>query len=159
MTFGEIKKLARARMRDSGPQTLLDTTGLVNEAYLRMAGISSISIPDRRQFFAYCASVMRSVVVDLVREQQAQRRGGDLQRITLNTALLEQQADEDEALKVHSALEELAVLEPRLAQVVEMRYFAGFSEAEVAQMLTVTERTVRRDWAKARVLLHSMLSG
>jgi RNA polymerase sigma factor (TIGR02999 family) len=157
LTFGELKKLARSRMRASGPLTLIDTTGLVNEAYLRMARQPALSLPDRKQFFAYCAHVMRSVVIDLVREQDAQRRGGGHERITLSTGLLEEQSHE-EPLEVHAALEELSALEPRLAQVVEMRYFAGFSEAEIAEMLGVTVRTVRRDWGKARVLLHSMLS-
>ncbi|HTW75489.1 MAG TPA: ECF-type sigma factor [Steroidobacteraceae bacterium] len=157
LTFGELKKLARARMRASGPLTLLDTTGLVNEAYLRMARLPALSLPDRTRFFAYCSHVMRSVVIDLVRESEAQRRGGDRERITLSTALLEEQRSA-EPLEVHAALEELSALEPRLAQVVEMRYFAGFTDEEIAQMLGITARTVRRDWDKARVLLHSMLS-
>jgi len=157
LTFGELKKLARARMRASGPLTLIDTTGLVNEAYLRMARLPSLSLPDRSQFFAYCAHVMRSVVIDLVRERAAQRRGGDREKVTLSTALIEEQPHV-EPLEVHAALEELAALEPRLAQVVEMRYFAGFSEAEIAQMLGINVRTVRRDWGKARLLLHSMLT-
>ncbi|HTV95739.1 MAG TPA: ECF-type sigma factor [Steroidobacteraceae bacterium] len=157
LAFGELKKLARARMRASGPLTLIDTTGLVNEAYLRMARMPELSLPERGQFFAYCAHVMRSVVVDLVRERQALRRGGEREKITLSTTLMEEQP-EAEPLEVHAALEELSALEPRLAQVVEMRYFAGFTEIEIAQMLGVTERTVRRDWGKARVLLHSMLS-
>jgi RNA polymerase sigma factor (TIGR02999 family) len=157
LTFDELKRLARARMRASGPLTLLDTTGLVNEAYLRMARVPTLSLPDRKQFFAYCAHVMRAVVIDLVRERQAQRRGGDREKITLNTDLIKEQ-EPPEPLDVHAALEELSALEPRLAQVVEMRYFAGFTEVEIAQMLGVTERTVRRDWEKARVLLHTMLS-
>jgi len=157
LTFGELKKLARARMRASGPLTLLDTTGLVNETYLRMARMPTLSLPERGQFFVYCAHVMRSVVIDLVREKAAQRRGGDLEKITLSSALLEEPS-QAEPLQVHEALEELSALEPRLAQVVEMRYFAGFTEVEIAQMLGVTERTVRRDWGKARVLLHSMLT-
>ncbi len=157
LTFGELKKLARARIRASGPLTLLDTIGLVNEAYVRMAAMPALRLPERSQFFVYCAHVMRSVVIDVVRERQASRRGGDRERVTLSTAIgLED--SQAEPLEVHEALEELSAVEPRLAQVVEMRYFAGFTEVEIAQMLGVTERTVRRDWDKARVLLHSMLS-
>jgi RNA polymerase sigma factor (TIGR02999 family) len=99
----------------------------------------------------------RSVVIDLIREQRALRRGGDLARITLNTAVVDAAA-QDEPLRIDEALQELTQVEPRLSQVVEMRYFGGFTEAEIGSALGVTERTVRRDWDKARLLLRAMLA-
>jgi len=101
---------------------------------------------------------MRSVIIDLVRERNAERRGGGERKITLNTEMGEALAAADEPLRIDDALAELAKREPRLAQVVEMRYFGGYKEEEVAEALGITTRTVQRDWQKARVLLQAMLS-
>ena len=158
--YGGLRKLARSRLHDGGRNTLLDTTALVHESYLRFINSGRLRSEDRRAFFAYASRVMRSVIIDAVRERQAERRGGDLQRLTLNTQIIDNIPDgEDEVLKVHEALETLAQAEPRLARVVEMRYFGGYSEQEVADALGLTERTVRRDWDKARLLLGAMLQG
>ena len=156
--YPELRKLARSRLRDGGRSTVMDTTALVHESYLRFIKCSQLHSDDRRAFFAYASRVMRSVIIDAVRERQAERRGGGLPMLTLNTA----QADslpsgEAEVLAVHEALATLAAAEPRLAQVVEMRYFGGYSEAEIAEALALTERTVRRDWDKARLLLNALL--
>lgn len=157
--YGDLQRLARRHVRDAGHVTLLDTTALVHEAWLRVAGAEGAQFPDRRHFLAYAAQAMRSVVVDLVRARRAERRGGGEAHLTLDTALADQlpQADED-VLRVHEALDELAQVEPRLAQVVEMRYFAGLREPEIAEALGVTERTVQRDWQKARLFLSLALS-
>jgi len=156
--YGELRKLARSRLRDGGRNTVLDTTALVHESYLRFINSGQLRSEDRRAFFAYASRVMRSVIIDAVRERQAERRGGDLQRLTLNTQFADElPAGEDELLKVHEALEMLAQAEPRLAKVVEMRYFGGYSEVEIGEVLELTERTVRRDWDKARLLLGAML--
>ncbi|MFG6433172.1 ECF-type sigma factor [Roseateles sp. LYH14W] len=152
--YTDLQRMARRHVRDAGHMTLLDTTALVHEAWLRLAGGQGAEFPDRRHFLAYAAQAMRSVVIDLVRARQAERRGGGLAHVTLDTAVAEQlpQGDAD-VLRVHEALDELAQLEPRLAQVVEMRYFAGLREQEIAEALGVTERTVQRDWQKARLFL------
>lgn len=155
--YGELKKLAHARLAGSGPMTLLDTTALVNETWLRLSGKARLQVDTRRRFFAYAAQVMRTIVVDLVRQRSADRRGSGVRPLTLNTAIGVGLAQDDEALHVHEALESLAVVEPRLAQVVEMRYFGGLTEAEIGEALGLTERTVRRDWDKARLLLAAML--
>ena len=156
--YPELKQLARARLRRSGPNTLLDTAGLVNEAYLRVAGATALRDASPAQFLAYAARTMRSVVIDMVRERQALRRGGNLQEVTLDTAIIEGlPAAEVTPLRIDDALRELAVFEPRLAQLVEMRYFGGFSEIEIAAALGVTDRTLRRDWLKASALLRTML--
>ncbi|WP_345304081.1 ECF-type sigma factor [Lysobacter hankyongensis] len=156
--YDELKKLARARLARSGPMTLLDSTALVNEIWLRLSGKQTLQVDTRRRFFAYAAQVMRAVIVDQLRERHAERRGGGARNVTLDTALGDGITGDDEALQVHEALESLAQLEPRLAQVVEMRYFGGMTELEIGEALGLTDRTVRRDWEKARLLLASMLA-
>ena len=152
--YSELRKLARSRLRDGGRNTFLDTTALVHESYLRFLKTGQLRIEDRRAFFSYASKVMRSVIVDSVRERQAERRGGDLVEITLDTqAAAGLPSGEAEVMRVHEALLALEQAEPRLAQVVEMRYFGGYTEAEIAEALDMTERTVRRDWEKARLLL------
>ncbi|MFG6440866.1 ECF-type sigma factor [Roseateles sp. LKC17W] len=156
--YTDLQRLARRHVRQAGHMTLLDTTALVHEAWLRLAGGDGKDFPDRRHFLAYAAQAMRSVVIDLVRARQAERRGGGQQHLTLDTLLAEQLPHGDDTLlRVHEALDELAQLEPRLAQVVEMRYFAGLREQEIAEALGVTERTVQRDWQKARLFLSMSL--
>jgi RNA polymerase sigma factor (TIGR02999 family) len=156
--YAELRKLARSRLHDGGRNTMLDTTALVHESYLRFLQVGQLRSDDRRAFFAYASRVMRSVIIDAVRERQAERRGGDLQRLTLNTQVSDSlPSGENEMLNVHEALDMLAQAEPRLAKVVEMRYFGGYSEAEIGEALDLTERTVRRDWDKARLLLGAML--
>ena len=156
--YGELRKLARSRLRDGGRNTFLDTTALVHESYLRFLKTGQLRLEDRRAFFGYASKVMRSVIVDSVRERRAERRGGDLLEITLDTqAAARLPSGEAEVLHVHEALLALEAAEPRLAQVVEMRYFGGYTEIEIAEALDVTERTVRRDWDKARLLLMAAL--
>ncbi len=156
--YGELRKLARSRLRDGGRNTYLDTTALVHESYLRFLSSGQLREDDRRAFFAYASRVMRSVIIDAVRERQAERRGGGIQHLTLNTEIGSSlPAAEQEVLHVHEALEQLETIEPRLAKVVEMRYFAGYTEAEIALALGITDRTVRRDWERARLLLMAAL--
>lgn len=156
--YSELRKLARSRLRDGGRSTFLDTTALVHESYLRFLRAGELRAADRRSFFAYASKIMRSVIIDSVRERQAERRGGDLTELTLDTQVsAELPSGEAEVLHVHEALLALEQAEPRLAQVVEMRYFGGYSEVEIAEALGVTERTVRRDWDKARLLLMNAL--
>lgn len=158
LLYAELRQLARSRLRQSGQLTLLDTTALVHESYLRLRAQDGAAFPDREHFLAYASRAMRSVVVDLVRARMAARRGDGAGHLPLDTEVSEQVADPNsahdaEVIRVHEALDELAALEPRLAQVVELRYFGGLSEREVAGALGVTERTVQRDWQKARMLL------
>ncbi|MDC8772497.1 ECF-type sigma factor [Roseateles albus] len=166
LLYADLQKLAHSRMRQSGHLTLLDATGLVHESYLRLYSKlhkadgeqQQQDFPDRKHFLAYASRVMHNIVIDMVRARQAARHGGEFEHVTLNTAVAElpPQGD-DEILRVHEALAELAEMDPRLAQVVEMRYFGGLLEAEIAQTLGVTERTVQRDWQKARLFLSMAL--
>jgi RNA polymerase sigma factor (TIGR02999 family) len=158
LLYQDLRKLARSRLRRNEPITLLNTTSLVHESYLRFLDARELSFADRGRFYAYAATVMRSIVVDEVRKRHAERRGGAVEHVELDTGVAESvQRDEDQIIRVHEALAELSALDPRLAQVVEMRYFAGLTEPDIAQVLGITERTVRRDWDKARTLLFSAL--
>jgi RNA polymerase sigma factor (TIGR02999 family) len=154
LLYADLQRVAHSRLREQGPLTLLDTTALVHESYLRLQGGPAPDFPDRHHFLSYAARVMRSVIVDLVRARRAERRGGGALHLTLGTTLAAQTpAAADEVLRVHEALDSLAAMDARLAAVVEMRYFGGLVESEIAQALGVTERTVQRDWQKARLLL------
>jgi RNA polymerase sigma factor (TIGR02999 family) len=158
VAYDNLKRLARARLRGGGRNTELDTTALVHEAYLRFVGSGELRAEDRRAFFAYASRVMRSVIVDSARERLAERRGGDVAHLTLTTQMADgMSADEEAILRVHEALTVLEAADPRLAQVVEMRYFGGYTEQEIAEALDVSDRTVRRDWEKARLLLEVAL--
>lgn len=156
--YDDLKNLARSRLRASGPLTLLDTTGLVNQSYLRLAeaGRKTLTVESRAQFFAYASRVMRSVIVDLARERLSERRGGG-EVLRLDTEAGFALVHEDDPLHVENALTALAQREPRLAQVVEMRFFGGLTETEIAETLELSERTVRNDWVKARALMRLLL--
>ena len=156
--YAELHRLARSRLRDGGRNTLLDTTGLVHESYLRFVSAGELRAGDRRAFFAYASQVMRSVIVNSVRDRIAQKRGGDSPRLTLSTHLAGGIAeDETTILKVHEALEDLEQADPRLAEVAQMRYFGGYSDREIAETLGTSDRTVQRDWEKARLILAAAL--
>jgi len=157
-TYAELRRLARARLRDGGRNTVLDTTSLVHESYLRFLKVGELRFEDRKSFFGYASRVMRSVIVDSARERLAERRGSGVAALTLNTELVQDLANDEEGiLRVHEALEVLEQADARLARVVEMRYFGGYTEQEIAQALEVTERTVQRDWEKARLILAAAL--
>lgn len=156
--YAELCKLAKCRLRGSGGDALLGTSTLVHESYLRFTLCGRLRSSNRRAFFAYASQVMRSVIVDTARERNAVRRGGADRAVTLDTQIGDALPDERaELIWIHEALDSLAEAEPRLAKVVEMRYFGGYSETEIGDALQLTERTVRRDWDKARLLLGAML--
>ncbi|WP_240096533.1 ECF-type sigma factor [Thermomonas flagellata] len=157
--YQELHAMARRQLAGQHGHTL-DATALVHEAYLKLIGRGggSARFDDRSHFFAYAASAMRSVVVDYARQRLAQKRGGDLHRVTELPEELEGglRLDED-MLGLDAALTRLAAVDARLAQVVELRYFAGLSELEIAALLQRSERSIRRDWQKARMFLLASL--
>lgn len=154
LLYAELRRLAHSRLLKTGRVTLLDTTSLVHETFLRVAGAGRLEMSDRSQFLAYAARVMRSIVVDFVRQRMAERRGGDQGRVALDTeSAVQLPSPEDEIIRVNDALQELAKVDARLVTVVEMRYFAGLSDEDIAAAIGVNARTVRRDWQKARLLL------
>lgn len=153
-----LQQLAHARLRDGGRNTMLDTRSLVHESYLRYVEAGELRADDRRTFFAFASQVMRSVIVNSARDRAAQKRGSGSRPLTLSTWISDQTPDgEDVILQVHDALDSLTQVDERLAQVVQMRYFGGYSEQEIAETLGVTERTVQRLWLKARLMLHAMM--
>ena len=158
LLYADLQRLAHSRMSRSGNLTMLDTTALVHESWLRFQRAGDAVFEDQQHFMGYAARVMHSVVVDFVRARRAQRHGGDVEHVTLNTAIGDSVTrHDDEILLVDEAMQQLAVADKRLHDVVELRYFGGLSEAEIAAILGVTERTVQRDWQKARLFLSSSL--
>ncbi|MEP7154885.1 MAG: ECF-type sigma factor [Betaproteobacteria bacterium] len=161
--YPELKRLAHARLLHTNRSATLDTTALVHDVYLKLANMGGIATESRGHFMAYAAHTMRSLIIDVIRARSAEMRGGNAQHLSLDTDLGERlvQAPEgagmESVLDIHAALDQLSAVDPRLVQVVEMRYFAGFSEQEIADVLGITERTVRRDWQRARVLLAAAL--
>ena len=160
LLYADLQRLAHSRMSRSGEMTMLDTTALVHESWLRLQGGAGAAVfIDKQHFMGYAARVMHSVVVDFVRARRAARHGGGVEHVTLNTAIGDSLSrHDDEILRVHEAMQQLAVADRRLHDVVELRYFGGLSELEIAAVLGVTERTVQRDWAKARMFLSSALN-
>jgi RNA polymerase sigma factor (TIGR02999 family) len=158
LLYSDLRKLAHSRLAKNGRNTLLNTTAVVHEAYLRLAQAGALHTEDRNHYLAYASRAMRSVIVDFVRARATERRGGDVDHVTFDTEICDGiPSGEAQILRVHEALEELSAVDERAVHVVEMKYFAGLTEAEVAAALGVTERTVRRDWEKARYLLAAAL--
>jgi RNA polymerase sigma factor (TIGR02999 family) len=157
--YNELHSMARRQLAGQYGQTL-DATALVHEAYLKLIDRRDVQFDDRAHFFAYAASAMRSVVVDYARQRLAQKRGGDLHRVTELPDDVEGglRLDED-MLALDTALTKLAGVDVKLAQVVELRYFAGLSEQEIAELMKRSERSIRRDWQKARMFLLASLGG
>ena len=157
LLYPDLRQLAHARLRRSGRFTLLDTTVLVHESYLRFFKAGSLEAGDKGQFMAYAARVMRSVVVDFVRHRGADRRGGDAVHVELDEGVEVAGSGRAQVIRVNEALEELAAIDERLVRVVEMRYFAGMTEEQVAEALDLSRRSVSRDWEKARLFLADAL--
>jgi RNA polymerase sigma factor (TIGR02999 family) len=156
--YADLRAMAHARLRGGGGPALLNTTALVHESFVRLVDQRALRLADRSHFLRYAGRVMRSVVVDLVREGQAERRGGGQLLAPLDTdAQNAMPASNDEVLRVHEALAELASIDERLVRVVELRYFMGLEMQEIADVLGAGKRTIERDWEKARSFLFASL--
>ncbi len=155
--YPDLLKIARARLRVHQPNTLLDTQSLVHESFLRFVQADKLGIADRKHFFTYAAKTMRNIVIDFARRRQAERHGGHAERVTLDSRLLGEGHQEASVIDVDNVLRELELLDPTLAQVVEMRYFGGYTDAEVAAAMDISDRTVRRHWDKARAFMLAQL--
>jgi RNA polymerase sigma-70 factor (ECF subfamily) len=158
LVYEELRRLARSYLNRQRPGHTLQTTALVNEAYLRLINANQVRWQDRAHFFAVSAQMMRRILVDFARSKRNLKRGGGAQRVSLEDAMAiapEQSAD---LLALDEALRELAALNPRQSQIVELRYFGGLSEEEAAEVLKISPRTVRRDWSLARAWLFRALS-
>jgi len=157
LTYDDLRAIAHRRLAAHARGGTLSTTALVHEAWLRLSGTPSVRWNDAAHFLALASMAMRHVIVDRARERTALKRGGDRVRITLEEDVLALEAQPDAILQLDDALGRLAELEPRLAKVLECRFFGGLTEPETAEALGVTVRTVQRDWVKARVLLRRLL--
>jgi RNA polymerase sigma factor (TIGR02999 family) len=154
LLYEDVRRMAHARVSGNAQISLLNTTAVANEAYLRLCNAGRLEVTSRAHFMAYLSRVLRAVIVDFARRRNAERRGGAAQFVTLDTAVGDSVAASDaEVERLDDALEVLQRTDPRLRQVVEMRYFAGMNDAEIAEALGVTTRTVGRDWVRARLLL------
>lgn len=155
--YAELHRLAQSNLqRSAGPVTLSATT-LLHEAYLSIAGRQGLAFPDRARFLGYASRAMRGLVIDYMRARHARKRGGELTFASLDEALdapVEAHADVE---AIGTALDRLALLEPPLAELVDLKFFCGFSFMEIAAARGVSERTVQRDWAKARLVLQTYL--
>jgi RNA polymerase sigma factor (TIGR02999 family) len=158
LVYDELRKVAARHLRRQRPGHTLQTTALVNEAYLRLIDSSQVQWQNRAHFFAVSATLMRRILVDFARERQNLKRGGGAEQVSLDEALVVAPERSADLLALDEALTRLAKLNPRQAQVVEFRYFGGLSEEETAEALKVSLRTVQRDWNLARLWLYRELS-
>jgi RNA polymerase sigma factor (TIGR02999 family) len=154
--YGELHRLAQRELRRNAALTMSPTT-LLHETYLNLSGRRTGVFPDRARFLAYAARAMRGLLIDYIRSRRAQKRGGAFE-ITALPSELPERAPADEQLEgIGEALESLGAVEPRLAQIVDLKFFCGFSFGEIAKLLGISERTAQRDWDKARILLQRHL--
>jgi RNA polymerase sigma factor (TIGR02999 family) len=152
--YSELHRLAKRELARRGAPASLSVTTLLHEAYLDMAARDGPSFPDQARFMGYAARVMRGLIIDHARERHAQKRGGLFEITSLDTEVMEKAVDHRELTQISEALDELGKMEPALAEIVDLKFFCGFSFAEIAAMRDVSERTVQRNWEKARIYLH-----
>jgi RNA polymerase sigma factor (TIGR02999 family) len=157
--YEELREIAQRELRKRGNALSLGATTLLHEAYLNIANRDGLEAIERPQFFAYASRAMRGLVIDYARARRALKRGGEFEITSMPTEVAEAGVDHHELERIGHAIDQLATLDPQLAQVVDLKFFCGYSFAEIAAMRGVSERTVQRDWEKARILLHEALKG
>ncbi len=151
--YSELERLAKTLLARHGSPSSLGATTLLHEAYLDIAGRDP-SFPDRARFMGYAARVMRGLIIDHARSRHAQKRGGLFELTTFDTTAHESRVDDAELGRIGETLDQLAETDPALAEIVDLRFFCGFTFAEIAEMRGVSERTVKRAWEKARIYLY-----
>ncbi len=152
--YSELHRLAKRELARHGLAVSLSATTLLHEAYLDMAARDGPAFPDQARFMGYAARVMRGLIIDHARARHAQKRGGFFEITSLDAEPMENASDHRELVRISETLDELAKVEPGLAEIVDLKFFCGFSFAEIAAMRDVSERTVQRNWEKARIYLH-----
>jgi RNA polymerase sigma factor (TIGR02999 family) len=155
--YSELHRLAERQLARGAPGATFGATSLLHEAYLDICRREGAAFPDRGRFMAYAARVMRGLIIDYARQRQALKRGGQFAITSLGAEVADREADAGELIRISDALDELAKVEPALAQIVDLKFFCGFSFLEIGAMRGVTERTVQRQWEKARIYLHRAL--
>jgi RNA polymerase sigma factor (TIGR02999 family) len=158
LVYDELRRLAAAQMAREAPGQTLDTTALVHEAYVRMAGDPTQAFANRRHFYAAAAGAMRRILIEAARSKARTKRGGGRRREHLDLDAHDPGADDEELLALHDALEAFAAKDPLKANLVELRYFGGLSEAEAAECLDISVSTASRAWRYARAWLHTAMS-
>ena len=153
LVYEELRKLAAFKMAQQAPDQTLQPTALVHEAYLRLLGDGNHSWQDRRHFFAAAAEAMRHILVDRARRKAAARHGGGLQRIDLDSVIVAEETTDENMLLVNEALEKLAAHDAEAAELVKLRFFAGLTFPQAAEVLGQSERSAKRMWAYARAWL------
>lgn len=157
MLYSELRRIAEREVRRAGAGSMLSPTTVLHETYIAIAGRQSACFAERARFMAYAARAMRGLIIDNARRRGSLKRGGDFRFMPFCTDIADKPADAAGLEQLGEALEALATLDERLAQVVDLKFFCGFSFVEIAAMLGLSERTVQRDWDKARILLHRSL--
>jgi RNA polymerase sigma factor (TIGR02999 family) len=152
--YAELHRLAKRELARRGAPVSLSVTTLLHEAYLDISARSGASFPDQARFMGYAAHVMRGLIIDHARSRSAIKRGGEFHITSLDGHDAQNPADEKELLSISTALDELAKVEPELAEVVDLKFFCGFSFAEIGALQKLSERTAQRRWEKARIYLH-----
>lgn len=155
--YSQLRQIAQSALRRSGPMLTVSPTTLLHEAYLKISGREGPQFADRGRFMAYASRAMRNLVIDFVRDRQALKRGGAFQITSIPTEAPEFAVDESELKRIGDALDELATVDAALAELVDLKFFCGFSFDEIAAMRSSSERSVQRDWNKARLYLHDVL--
>ena len=155
--YDELHHMARRELGRRGAGMTLGATTLLHEAYLNISGREGAAFPDRNRFMGYAARAMRGLIIDYARHHQAQKRGGGFELTSISTDVVGPSVDPSELIRVSDALDELGATDPRLARIVDLKFFGVFSFVEIASMLAVSERTVQRDWEKARIYLHRVM--
>jgi RNA polymerase sigma factor (TIGR02999 family) len=155
--YRELHRVAARELRRGAAGSTLGATTLLHECYLDLSSRES-AFPDRARFIAYAARAMRGLIIDYIRERRAQKRGGEFHLTAFDTEIADHVPDDPETMQLSDALDELARTDPDLATVVDLKFFCGFSFADIAAMRGVSERTIQRDWQKARLLLHRGLT-
>lgn len=155
--YDELHRMARRELARRGGHVTLGATALLHEVYLEISQRERTAFPDRNRFMGYASKVMRGLIIDYARRRQAQKRGGQFEITSSITDLAAGLPDADRLGLLSEALDELEAADPRLARVVDLKFFCGFSFGEIAAMAGASERTVQRDWEKARIYLHRVL--
>jgi len=159
LVYQDLKRIASRHMRGERNDHTLQATALVNEAYLKLIGSADVDWKDRAHFFAVASQVMRRILVDHAREHRAEKRGAGARKVSLDGCLVYNWHDPDELLAVDEVLDRLAKFDPRAARIVELRFFVGLGHEEIAEVLGLSSKTVKRDWDIARSWLKSELAG
>jgi len=156
--YEDLHRMAKRELARRGGGVTLSATTLLHDAYLNLSSRGGVTFPDRNRYMGYASRVMRGLIIDYARSRQAQKRGGLFEITAISTDVADPMSDADELMRISDALDELTDVDPRLVRVVDLKFFCGFSFVEIAEMMGVSERTIQRDWEKARIFLYQRLN-